>query len=61
MRLSVLFDTAEVAAPQPPARTRNRLELPDRFKWNLDDIFTNWDDWTAAYNRSSRASSAMPG
>ena len=46
-----LFAPPDVAVPQPPARTRNRLELPDRFKWNLDDIFTNWDDWTAAYNR----------
>ena len=49
--MRILFASPEIAVPQPPARTRNRLELPDRFKWNLDDIFTNWDDWTAAYNR----------
>ena len=36
--------------PQPPARTRNRLEIPDRFKWNLLDIFQNWDEWEAAYS-----------
>jgi oligoendopeptidase F len=35
--------------PQPPARTRNRLEIPARFKWNLLDIFQNWDEWEAAY------------
>ena len=34
----------------PPARTRNRLEIPDRFKWNLLDIFQNWDEWEAAYS-----------
>src|SRR5215208_5853398 len=47
MRFTDLSDAAEAAAP---ARTRNRLELADRFKWNLDDIFTNWDEWTAAYD-----------
>ena len=46
-----LFAPPDVAVPQPSARTRNRPELPDRFKWNLDDIFTNWDDWTVAYTR----------
>src|SRR6188474_683637 len=34
---------------QPPARTRNRLEIPDRFKWNLLDIFRNWDEWRTAF------------
>jgi oligoendopeptidase F len=48
MRLIDLFDAAEVAAP---ARTRNRLELDDRFKWNLDDIFANWEEWSAAYDK----------
>jgi len=36
--------------PPPPARTRNRLEIPDRFKWNLLDIFQNWDEWGAGYS-----------
>jgi oligoendopeptidase F len=36
--------------PQPPARTRTRLEIPDRFKWNLLDIFQSWDEWEAAYS-----------
>jgi oligoendopeptidase F len=49
--MRILFASPEIAVPQPPARTRNRLELPERFKWNLDDIFTNWDDWTVAYIR----------
>ena len=49
MRLVDLFAAPDVAVPHP--RTRNRLELDDRFKWNLDDIFPGWDDWAAAYDR----------
>jgi oligoendopeptidase F len=44
------LDSAGPAVPQPPARTRNRLEIPDRFKWNLLDIFQTWDEWEAAYS-----------
>src|SRR4051794_5614651 len=44
------LDPSGAAVPQPPARTRNRLEIPDRFKWNLLDIFRNWDEWEAAYD-----------
>ena len=43
------IDSADPAVPQPPVRTRNRLEIPDRFKWNLLDIFQNWDQWETAY------------
>jgi oligoendopeptidase F len=45
------FAAPDVSIPQPPARTRNRVELPDKFKWNLDDIFTNWEEWAAAYDK----------
>ncbi len=34
---------------QAPVRSRNRGEIPDRFKWNVDDIFPDWDAWEAAY------------
>jgi oligoendopeptidase F len=40
---------AEVAPPAPQARSRNRLEISDRFKWTLDDIFPDWTAWEAAY------------
>ena len=49
MRTIDCFDTAGVETPTPPARSRNRLEIPDQFKWNLADIFSNWEEWAAAY------------
>jgi oligoendopeptidase F len=35
----------------PPARSRNRTDLPDRFKWNVQDIFPGWEAWDAAYKQ----------
>jgi len=46
--------------PQPAARTRNRLEIPDRFKWNLLDIFQNWDEWEAAYSTLEKGIELYP-
>ncbi|HXW04170.1 MAG TPA: oligoendopeptidase F [Vicinamibacterales bacterium] len=41
---------SDVATPEPPTvRSRRREEIPDRFKWNLADIFASWGDWDAAY------------
>src|SRR5512140_2533707 len=39
----------DAPAAQPPARSRRRDEIPDRFKWRLDDIFDGWDTWQSAY------------
>ena len=33
----------------PPARSRNRPDIPDRFKWKVSDIFDSWDAWDAGY------------
>ena len=33
----------------PLARSRNRGEIADRFKWNVTDIFDSWSAWDAAY------------
>jgi oligoendopeptidase F len=33
------------------AGSRRRDEIPDRFKWNLADIFPSWEIWEAAYKR----------
>ena len=35
----------------PPARSRNRAEIPEKFKWNVQDIFANWEEWDAAYKQ----------
>jgi oligoendopeptidase F len=43
---------SDVTAPEPPqTRSRNREEIPERFKWNLQDIFKSWEEWDAAYKR----------
>jgi oligoendopeptidase F len=47
-----LFDPADVATPEPPTtRSRRRGEIPERFKWNLHDIFPDWSSWEAAYKQ----------
>jgi oligoendopeptidase F len=43
-----------VAENAPPVRSRLRAEIPDRFKWNLHDIFESWDAWQAAYAELER-------
>jgi oligoendopeptidase F len=32
-------------------RSRNRGEIPDRFKWNVQDIYRTWEEWETAYKR----------
>jgi oligoendopeptidase F len=41
------FATAE-AAPAP--ELRDRQNIPDRFKWDLAHIFSDWGAWQAAYD-----------
>jgi oligoendopeptidase F len=43
-----------VAENAPPVRSRVRAEIPDRFKWNLNDIFDGWDSWQTAYAQLER-------
>ena len=43
-----------VAENAPPVRSRLRAEIPDRFKWNLNDIFDGWDAWQGAYAELDR-------
>jgi oligoendopeptidase F len=50
MRPLVLFDPSDVATSEPPqTRSRRRQDVPDRFKWNLADIFSSWEVWEAGY------------
>jgi oligoendopeptidase F len=41
------FATAETA---PAPQLRDRQEIPDRFKWDLTHIFSDWGAWQAAYD-----------
>ena len=44
--------SAETVTPQAPAaRSRNRAEIPEKFKWNVQDIFSSWEEWDAAYKQ----------
>jgi oligoendopeptidase F len=40
-----------VTSSAPHARSRNRADISDRFKWNVQDIFESWDAWDAAYKQ----------
>ena len=49
-----LFETHSPAeAPAAPSFT-SRDEIPDRFKWNLKNIFPDWDAWALAYDGLER-------
>ena len=32
-------------------RSRKRQEIDDKYKWNLLDIFPNWDEWQRGYDK----------
>jgi oligoendopeptidase F len=43
--------SADTLTQPTPVRTRNRAEIHDRFKWNVQDIFESWEAWDAAYKQ----------
>jgi oligoendopeptidase F len=50
MRPLVLFNPTDIATSEPPqTRSRRREDVPERFKWNLSDIFSSWDAWEGGY------------
>ncbi len=50
MDTRLLHQPPDVAAAETPqARSRKRSDIDDRYKWNLSDIFTTWDEWEASY------------
>jgi oligoendopeptidase F len=50
MRFPV-HDPADSSTVEPTARSRRRDDIPERFKWNLADIYQTWDEWEAAYKK----------
>ncbi len=51
MAFSEFFDPSEAAAGVAAARSRRRDDLSDRYKWNLTDIFADWEVWEAGFAR----------
>jgi oligoendopeptidase F len=46
------FAPAEIATAASPLRDRH--DIPDRFKWNLSHIYSDWSAWQAAYDELER-------
>jgi oligoendopeptidase F len=52
MRPLTISAPSDVVTPEPPqVRTRRREDVPERFKWNLSDIFPDWDAWEGGYKK----------
>jgi len=52
MRPLTVFAPSDVATPEPPqVGTRRREDVPERFKWNLSDIFPDWNAWDDGYKQ----------
>ena len=43
---------AEIATAASPLRDRH--DIPERFKWNLSHIYSDWSAWQAAYDELER-------
>jgi oligoendopeptidase F len=39
-----------MTSPQAPALRRTRADISEPFKWNLNDIFPDWEQWEASFN-----------
>src|SRR5512132_1930582 len=44
-------DRMPVTPEAPQTRSRRREDVPDRFKWNLADIFPDWEAWESGYKQ----------
>jgi oligoendopeptidase F len=56
------MDSPSVPASAPAAPVfRSRDEIPERFKWNLKNIFTDWSAWQRAYEELDRKIAAYAG
>src|SRR3954454_21730609 len=41
---------SDAATAEPPqARSRKRDDIDSRYKWNLSDIFPDWDTWESSH------------
>ena len=44
-QVSTRHHAREAHMSASPSRLRDRQEIPDTYRWSLDDIFPAWDDW----------------
>ncbi len=51
--------TASAAGSKTTYRSRD--EIPDRYKWDLSDIYKNWDEWESACARFEQMVDEMAG
>src|SRR5436190_319767 len=49
MRPEFRSPTDSATAEPPQARSRKRDDIDNRYKWNLSDIFPDWNAWEASY------------
>jgi oligoendopeptidase F len=49
-----MSETATSERPAKTSTTARRDEVPDQYKWNLDDIYPDWASWQAAYDELDR-------
>jgi oligoendopeptidase F len=53
--MAVQYDHGRMATEAPAAPPlRDRDRIPDRFKWNLRNIFATWEEWESAYAELDR-------
>ena len=45
------MSSVSTTQPAPPVRSRTRGEIPERFKWDVQDIFASWQAWDTAYKQ----------
>jgi oligoendopeptidase F len=51
----VQYDQGRMATEAPAAPPlRDRESIPERFKWNLKNIFATWEEWESAYRELDR-------
>jgi oligoendopeptidase F len=62
--MMVRMNVSSPAEASPAPSLRDRDQIAERFKWNLSNIFSDWDAWLAAYadlDRQIAAFAALQG
>ncbi len=49
MGFQQFFAPSDIVTTAAAQRSRHRPDIPERFKWNLTDIFPDWEAWESGY------------